>query len=347
MPGELGQCLEHVANILAGVPDWVRLTDLSPRTDPALASLHPHVSPLKTAPESEAPVPGLDPMAVRHWRELPRIQSPWLHEEVASRMAERLHWFRDKPLSWLHWEPLMGGLQAHRQLRGLLPESACFIAAQQLTQALQATHEPPLRSWNPLQWVRGKTALVAREDTRVDMLWANMALHLEPRPLALLQRWHGQIATNGFLMFSCLGPDTVRELRAVYAQAGWPAPAHTFTDMHDWGDMLVQSGFAEPVMDMERIMLSYSSAQALLNDLRELGRNLSLDRFPAARSRAWHGQLRRAIESGFPRTADGRLLLTVEVIYGHAFKPAPRVPISATSSLSVDDMRAMLRSGRQ
>ena len=46
-------------------------------------------------------------------------------------------------------------------------------------------------------------------------------------------------------MFSCLGPDTLRELRAVYAALGWPVPSHTFTDMHDWGDMLVQAGFAD------------------------------------------------------------------------------------------------------
>jgi malonyl-CoA O-methyltransferase len=63
-------------------------------------------------------------------------------------------------------------------------------------------------------------------------------------------------------MFSCLGPDTLRELRALYAALGWPPPAHEFTDMHDWGDMLVASGFAEPVMDMERITLSFATPSA-------------------------------------------------------------------------------------
>ncbi|MCY1380455.1 hypothetical protein D9M69_682800 [compost metagenome] len=117
--------------------------------------------------------------------------------------------------------------------------------------------------------------------------------------------------------------------------------------MHDWGDMLVHSGFAEPVMDMERITLSYSAAPLLLQDLRELGRNLHADRFEGWRSRAWRTRLCEALETELPRSDDGRLLLTVEVIYGHAFKPVARAPLGSSTSVSMDDMRAMLRSGRR
>ena len=60
-----------------------------------------------------------------------------------------------------------------------------------------------------------------------------------PSPQALIAQWHRALAVDGFLMFSCLGPDTLRELRALYRALGWPPPAHDFTDMHDWGDMLV------------------------------------------------------------------------------------------------------------
>lgn len=296
--------------------------------------------------EDATAVPGLDPNAAARWWQLPRVQSPWLHEEVASRMAQRLQWFREPPGSWLHWEPVIGGLQAHRLLRERLPQAVCYVAATQLTQALEATREPATRSWNPLQWLRDQRPGPLANDAQVAMLWANMALHHEPLPLPLLQRWHSQIQTNGFLMFSCLGPDTLRELRTVYAREGWPDPAHAFTDMHDWGDMLVHSGFAEPVMDMERITLSYTSADAMLKELRELGRNLHLARFGALRGRGWRAHLVRTLEASLPRGDDGRLLLTFEVIYGHAFKPIPRVPLSSSQSVSVDDMRAMLRAGR-
>ena len=72
----------------------------------------------------EAPVPGLDPVAARRWVRLRRDSSPWLHEEVARRMMERLQWFRDPPASWLHWEPVLGGIEAHRQLAERLPSPA-------------------------------------------------------------------------------------------------------------------------------------------------------------------------------------------------------------------------------
>jgi malonyl-CoA O-methyltransferase len=64
-----------------------------------------------------------------------------------------------------------------------------------------------------------------------------------------MQRWHQALQVDGFLMFSCLGPDTLMEMRALYQALGWPQPTHAFTDMHDWGDMLLAAGFAEPVMD--------------------------------------------------------------------------------------------------
>ncbi len=292
------------------------------------------------------PVPGLDPVAAQRWLSLPRDQSPWLHEEVARRMVDRLQWFRDPPGSWLHWEPVQGGLQAHRSLVERLPGAQCHVAAHDMPRALAATKEPFRRSWNPLQWGRMHGPSAAESGTQVTMLWANMALHQVARPQPLLRQWHRQIQHDGFLMFSCLGPDSLRELRAVYARAGWPDPTHPFTDMHDWGDMLVHNGFAEPVMDMERISLSYSGAGPLLDELRSLGRNLNAARFEALRGRGWRQALERAIEQGLPRAEDGRLLLTFEVVYGHAFKAAPRPQRGDSQSVSVDEMRAMLRDRR-
>jgi malonyl-CoA O-methyltransferase len=155
------------------------------------------------------------------------------------------------------------------------------------------------------------------------------------------------VATDGFLMFSCLGPDTVRELRALHARLGWPAAGHEYTDMHDWGDMLVHAGFAEPVMDMERIVLTWATPEAALAELRTLGRNLHPARFPALRGKAWHRALKQALPELAPaEEGGGRIALTFEVIYGHAFKPAPRVALSAESAVSLREMRSMLQRGR-
>jgi malonyl-CoA O-methyltransferase len=300
-------------------------------------------------PEHEPPVPDLDATAARRWFNLPRAESPWLHEEIASRMAERLQWFREQPASWLHWEPHLGGIRAHKRLRVLLPEAESHIEAQDKQGAVALLAPAAGRSWNPLSWGRRSQLKMAEEDTRVDMLWANQVLHLEPQPQRLLRRWNKHINVQGFLMFSCLGPDTLHEIRTVYAAHGWPLPHHPFTDMHDWGDMLVHSGFAEPVMDMERLTLTYSGAAELLKDLRGLGRNLHAGRLPGLRSRQWRQRLTEALDAELPRDVDGRLQLTVEVVYGHAFKAAPRPakgPAGATT-VEIDDMRAMLRAGRR
>ena len=112
------------------------------------------------------------------------------------------------------------------------------------------------------------------------MLWANMALHMAADPQALIAQWHRALATDGFLMFSCLGPGHPARTAGAVRRARLAAAGHDFTDMHDWGDMLVHAGFAEPVMDMERIVADLGNARcALLEELRELGANLHPARF--------------------------------------------------------------------
>jgi malonyl-CoA O-methyltransferase len=67
-------------------------------------------------------------------------------------------------------------------------------------------------------------------------------------------------------MFSTLGPDTLKELRSSFVD-GY---AHTqrFADMHDLGDMVVGCGFADPVMDMEVVTLTYDDLDALCRTTR-------------------------------------------------------------------------------
>ena len=181
----------------------------------------------------------------------------------------------------------------------------------------------------------------------VDMLWANMLLHQQAQPMQMLQAWHQALAVDGFVMFSCLGPDTVKELRALYDQLGWPAAGHSYTDMHDWGDMLVQAGFAEPVMDMETITLTFATPERVLQERRELGCNLHPQRFAGLRGKAWLAQLHAALDTHLRvDSSEGQLAVTFELVYGHAFKPAPRVAVDAESAVSLEQMRRMLKQGR-
>jgi malonyl-CoA O-methyltransferase len=146
-------------------------------------------------------------------------------------------------------------------------------------------------------------------------------------------------------MFSCLGPDTCRELRAVYDALGWGPISQTWTDMHDWGDRLVRAGFAEPVMDMEHITLTFATPERALDELRGLGRNLHPARFPGLRGKRWRERLLTAMRQQMS-DAQGQIRMSFEIIYGHAFKPAPRIKLAAESSVSMQQMREMLSKPR-
>jgi malonyl-CoA O-methyltransferase len=156
-----------------------------------------------------------------------------------------------------------------------------------------------------------------------------MALHWVSDPLPALAEFGRVLRPDGLLMFSTLGPDTLKELRGACEAAGAATQVHRFHDMHDLGDMLSESGFAAPVMDMEIITLTFASAAALVADLRATGQTSSA----AARRKTLMGKrrwaaLRDALES---RAVDGRISLSAEVVYGHAWKGAPRKRLDTRS----------------
>lgn len=156
----------------------------------------------------------------------------------------------------------------------------------------------------------------------VDLLWSNLALHWHPKPHAVLAEWARVLRTDGLLMFSCFGPDTFVELREIFAVHALPARVLPFVDLHDYGDMLQAAGLADPVMDMEKITITYADPAALLADVRAFGGNPLRGRPRGLQSpRVW----RRVLQSlDQQRSADGRIRLTVEVIYGHAFRTEPK-----------------------
>jgi malonyl-CoA O-methyltransferase len=294
--------------------------------------------------------PPLDTVAAQRWQKLAFEQAaqsgtPWLHEEVARRMAQRLPWITAKPQRWAHWRAWNAGPALHQKITDFYPNSEAFLApapAESMQYAIYSiAKQTLLQRWKAKLNSQAERMSQPQPEGSMQMLWANMSLHTEPDPAQTIAQWHKMLAVDGFLMFSCLGPDTAVELRKLYQQLGWPSAAHPLTDMHDWGDLLVGSGFAEPIMDMERIVLTFATPERALQELRGIGRNLHPARHQALRSRAWHQQLLQAMDAHL-RNRDGQIELTFEVIYGHAFKPAPRLKMSSESAISMQDMRAML-----
>lgn len=286
----------------------------------------------------------LDVMSVRAClrRLARRTEAPWLHGEVARRMAERLDIIRAKPDAVLEWWAFGGA--------GTVLLTQAYPAAQRCivepTEALQERSRQAAAApwWSARRWRAQASTVIAPDDVvpaSVQLVWANMMLHASVDPAALMARWQRALAVDGFVMFSCLGPGTLRELRDLYRRMGWPPAMAELVDMHDLGDMLVRAGFADPVMDQEVLTLSWNSPQALLAELRSLGANASPDRFAGLRTPRWRHRLESELQA--MAAPDGRIHMQFEVAYGHAFKAAPRLPVSEHTTVSLDDMRAMVR----
>jgi malonyl-CoA O-methyltransferase len=132
----------------------------------------------------------------------------------------------------------------------------------------------------------------------------------------------------------------LRELRAAVAEVLPHARPVPFVDMHDLGDMMVACGLATPVMDVEHLTLTFRTPQDLLREVRALGANPRDDRWPALPSGRRARLLLDALAAR--RTADGRIPLTFEIAYGHAWKPVPRV--EGVRAISVDSLKQQLAS---
>ncbi|MDT3734604.1 MAG: methyltransferase domain-containing protein [Denitratisoma sp.] len=145
------------------------------------------------------------------------------------------------------------------------------------------------------------------------LVWSNLMLHWLDDPLPAFRELQRVLEVGGLLMFSALGPDTLKELRAAGATT-----LRRFHDMHDLGDMLLAAGFADPVMDMEKIELSYASPRGLLRDQRLLGVRDGLLGPLGFR------EGRRVFRSWQAQRREGRLPATFEIVYGHAWKAEPK-----------------------
>jgi len=177
-------------------------------------------------------------------------------------------------------------------------------------------------------------------DGSADCVFSNLMLNWHPAPHRVFPEIARVLREGGLLLYSCMGPDTLRELRDACAAALPYARPMPFVDMHDLGDMMVAAGFGAPVTDSETIRLTYGSARQLLAEVRALGGNPRDDRHPALPS----GRQARSLlaELDRRRDPDGRIGLTFEISYGLGWKAAPRAP-AGEATISVEALRGQLR----
>lgn len=214
--------------------------------------------------------------------------SDFLRREIAARMDERLALVKIAPQRIL--DAGCGDGADFSMLQARFANAHVF-GVDASPAMLQAARDRQIRALSSVdrllaKWLPGKSAssagaaLLCSDFARlplprdsVDLVWSNLALHWHPQPDYVFSEWRRILKVDGLLMFSCFGPDTFTELRAAFAGIDNSPHALPFVDMHDFGDMLVNVGFSTPVMDMEKITVTYESVGKLISDVKAWGGN--------------------------------------------------------------------------
>ena len=260
-----------------------------------------------------------------------------LQREVGRRMAERLALVRLQPATIL--DAGCGTGEALTELTARYPDATTIeidFAERMIATARQraaALSTPPggvvakllgarARSRGATSFVCGDATRLPLERDSIDLVWSNLMLPSVGEPAKALAEFLRVLKVGGLLMFTTLGPDTLKELRAAFAGIDRATHVARFVDMHDVGDALVETGFADPVMDAETISLTYADGVAMMRELKAIGaHNTTLDRPRGLMGRARWARMLAALERS---RRDGRQPATFEVVYGHAWKPEAR-----------------------
>ena len=167
----------------------------------------------------------------------------------------------------------------------------------------------------------------------VDVVFSNLMLQWCDPPDRALAEARRVLNPHGFFAFSTLGPDTLKELRSAWGEADEHTHVNRFLDMHDVGDALMRAGFSEPVLDVERLTVTYADVMPLMRDLQSIGaRNVTAGR---VRSLTGKDRLRR-MRAGYEAfRREGSLPATYEVIYGAAWSCGRAVPASGVPGTEV------------
>ena len=276
-----------------------------------------------------APATFVDPRQVR--RNFSRAAAGYdavavLQREVASRMLERLDYVKIEPQRVLD---LGCGVGATLTALSERYPKAQVLGADASEAMLHAGRSQRSRLRWLLPFLRGQTSSLIAADARalpyqansIGMIWSNLMLHWLDDPQSAFREMHRTLEAGGLLMFATLGPDTLKELRGSFSDAY----AHTqrFIDMHDYGDMLLECGFSDPVMDQETLTMTYAGFDDLVRDLRQNGAGCAMpSRRRGLMGRSAWFEARARYEA---LKVDGRLPATFEVVFGHAWKTQPKM----------------------
>ncbi len=248
-----------------------------------------------------------------------------LQREVCSRMLERLDYVKLQPSRVL--DVGSGTGWGTRQLAQRYP--AAQVVALDIAIGMLQASRGQAGWWQKLfggtkqGYVCADVEALPLAANSVELVWSNLALQWCNDLPATFAGLHRVLKVDGLLMFSTFGPDTLKELRQAFHGVDAHNHLNRFADMHDIGDMLTHSGFAEPVMDMEYLTLTYDDVRGVLHDLKRIGaHNATEGRGQGLMGKQAWGRL---LDNYEKLRRDGKLPATYEVVYGHAWKAQPRM----------------------
>jgi len=177
-------------------------------------------------------------------------------------------------------------------------------------------------------------------DQSVDFIYSNAALQWSNDLERTFREFNRVLKPGGLLLFTTFGPDTLCELRDSWAAVDGTTHVTPFPDMHDVGDAMMRAGLATPVMDVDRMALTYETVSALMRDLKQLGAHNTAQ----SRHRGLTGKQRMQgmIDAYETFRKEGRLPATYEVVYGHAWAPTEEQTMQRRT-VSVDQLRQSLK----
>lgn len=239
-----------------------------------------------------------------------------LQQEVGRRLLERLDAVRLQPTTVLDVGSGTGDMAAALLKR--YPKAQ--VLALDVSPAMLRHARRRGRLWRRPLCIGGDAEALPLQPGSVNMIVSNLALPWVEDLDKTFAGFARVLQPGGLLLFSSLGPDTLKELRQAWASVDSGIHVHDFIDMHDVGDAVMRAGFADPVMEVDQITVTYPDLDGLVRDLRDTGgTNAAKGRHSGLTAPSAAAALRAAYERW--RQADGKLPASCEVVYGHAWLP--------------------------
>jgi len=170
---------------------------------------------------------------------------------------------------------------------------------------------------SPYSYICADIEAIPLKGNSLDLVWSSSTLQWCNELDLVFNQVKKILKPGGLFIFSTFGPNTLNELREITENLFNEKTTSTFIDMHNVGDLLMHSGFSDPVLDVENFTMTYKEVDKLFMDIKSIGAtngNVSKNRGLSGRSFT-----KKIVEKYEAYRNNNLLPASYEVIYGHAW----------------------------